>query len=874
MKLSKMSIAYLLVACMLMSFMPVITSAAETTDNYVSSGYTPVSGITSSQQLATEFHLSGLSIYDNAYNGYLHNAESYTEDASVTTALYSTQGNRPVVIGSCGDAWSDFVRDFKIKVTYNDQTKYLPIYGLGTDAGCNWVRFGFEEEGIKAGLGLADDAIVDEIFTTDNVTDFELVPTFGGNVSQTLPFTVNVVANVTSGMGRGKADYEIHCHNVKTTLLAETYPQYFYLGTKKTVSHDTANIIVRKADGSAETLTSTGVTDQNLPLFKDIALSGTYTVDGTAYTFEAVPFTKVRLASGGRPFFTIDQTELLKQVQAKNPAITTIPTLKDTLSNFTLVPRKVNVGKFPEGTIFISPAELKHNSTSGYYENVFYNATYSGYQGFYRNNDIAGIVFTVPEAGNYVLYDAVFDLNGSRGSDVYVNDTKITTAKTGACGISNANPNWVSYWKPTNGTTVTLNKGENVFYLPRQDNIGTNNAGTSYRVLGWALVPADKAPTFTADEAQALASILNANGKFHNLTWLAEKTHGEAYYSYADVTGVTVNSGDALTVVPGAAQARGQAPLRDADGNFIEAPTIVDAIVAAGVDLSTVKAVEVNGKTADPSLTYLSNGMAVTTYTTLDKTNFAPVSLAALNLSFYGSRTNGSNLAFSLYGLAAADARSPLNVLPFLNNTAYSQVTTVSTEATADNLVGCNINGYATLTQDGVTGYAGTGNMAVGEKVYFIGDAITEVVGNATNVNRTDYRTTGNTICVSDLSACYLQDISKHNPLKIQHNKAPWYDSSKVYVTNSRSTNEVVANKIKAGEYQLITTGSAVFNVIITKDGAIQRTLDEQVVTCMEPYNLELNAGEKAYVWNYRLYAGDKTVAGTNMKPLCDVLEY
>ncbi len=871
MKLSKISIAYLLIACMLLTFMPVITSAAETTDNYISSDYISVSGLTNGQPLSNELNLSGLSNYDNIFEGYLMFDHQYTEDPSVTTALYHKQGDRPVFVGSCGDAWTEFVHDFRLKVTYNDQTKYIQINGIGTDAHCAWVRFGLDEACIKAGLGLADDAVVADVFTKENVTGFELVPVIENSTIKPLSFDVNVI-NKASGALRGKADFDIHCYNLGTTLLAETYPEYFYLGTKKTVeTYATSGIIVRMADGSAKKLSEGAVTAQDLPLFRDLALSGTYTENGTAYTFDSVPFTQVRQNGVGNAlFFKLDTDELLKQIQAKSTEITSVSSYGTKLSDYTLVPRKVNIGKFPEGTIFISPAELKHNATSGYAANI----DGSGYQGFYRNNDIAGVVFTAPEAGQYVLYDAVKDQNGSRGSDVYVNDTKITTSNTGASGISGST--WAYYWKPTNGTTVTLNKGENVFTLPRQDNVGYNNAGTSYRVLGWAFVPADKAPTFTADEAQALTSILNPNGKFPVLSWLAEKTHGEAYYSYADVTGVTVNNGAAMTVVPGAAQARGQAPLRDAEGNFIEAPTVVDAIAAAGVDYSTVKAVKVNGKTVDPNLTYLSNGMAVTTYTTVDKTNFAPHQLtgpgsSAQQIFGFTDDTNGVGLQINAYKIAG-DQRSPVYYLPFL--TDFSVGTTRDTTASDGNLIGCKVNGYVTLNETGsntLVGMNSTYVTNVGDKVYFLNDNIASWV--APSGNRIDVYTEGKTICSGNKGNSIIIADKMHRPFSLI-NTVTWYELDNLYLTNTTSTNDLVANKIKAGQYQLLTTGTVPCQIIISKNGVVQ-SITKEIITCVEPYNLKLNKGETALVWNDTPYNGDKTAAGIwNMKPLCDVLTY
>lgn len=914
MKLSKKSIAYLLVACMLMSFMPVITSATETTDNYYVTDY--VSGDTetliSGHQLNTEFSLAGINYTGaNAYAGYLQlkGNEVLEEDPTVTTALYYKEDNTPLVIGNGGNAWTDFVHDVRIKATYNGNTVYIPIVGLGTDMHCSWVRFGVAKQGVIEGLGLAADADVASIFTKENVTDFELVGVPGSGVTKTLPITVSAIAK--AGTGRGRASYDVQCASLSTTAFANAYPEYFYLGTKKTVTTAaTTGIYARLADGtSVELPTSAASGLKDCEFIRDVALSGTYTAaTGKAYNFEAVPFTQIR-QNGGKnsSYFMINAAELLAQVQAQDSSVTSLDSdygLK--LSNFKLVARKYNTGFFPEGTIYVAPSDfgtVKLSQSNGSGAGVIGNANGSAYHGMYRNIYPLSTVFTVEEAGTYKIYTATQDIDGSRGGSFYVNGEFISAKNTHTeLGIGSNYSGMTFYWRPT-ASTVTLNAGENIIYFPRTGNeynaeTEVATTGSNYRFHGIALVPTSETVEFDLDKAKKMSNLFdtNASTDLDILTTLADKTHGKPYFDYADVN-VTVN-GKAVTVAPG--QIYKDAYSKESynwtysnaftgtpttlnytrDGKMIYAPTVLDAMSAAGVDYATFGAAQVDGKTCDPARTYIKDGMEITTIATenINKTNFAPV---ARDLVCNQESTMPN--PYGVRSIANTTNTCMLKYMPFITWASASEAA-----ATDTNIIGCKFNGYVALNSLGAEKFGAAipnSNFAVGDKTYFMNDDITNTIYS--NEIRTDIVTQGTfgTNPTSSNPRTYVELDGKNvvNPFGFAYQKThsntyisgeDWYDSEGWYITNTASTNDIVANKIKAGEYQLITTGTAIFNVVVTKNGKIQRTLDEQVATCMEPYTIELNAGEQAYVWNYKPYAGDKKTAGTDMKPLCDVLTY
>ena len=914
MKLSKISIAYLLVACMLMSFMPVITSAAESTDNYFVSDFEPVAiSIPNGGALDKEFALSVMTGSVGApYFMFTQDSSgaeiAYEEDATKTTALYYAGTDMHLNVGTRTNAWTDFVNDVRLKATYNGETVYIKINSLGTDTHCAWVGFGVTKEAVIKGLGLADDADVASIFTTANVTDFKLVGAPGSGITKEIAVGTPTIATASGA----RHQYEVRCMSFTTTKFAEAFPEYFYLGTKKTTTASATKAIVgRKADGTTELLaTSAGFKD--FAFIREVALSGTYTpATGTAYTFDSVPFTSARQSgSMTGAYFKIDEAQLLAQVQAQDNSVTALDSdFAKKLSGLTLVPRKYNTGFFPEGTIYIAPSDfapVDPNSPGNGGGKVISSIHGGGYNGIYRNIAPLSTIITVEEAGTYQIYAGVYDMNGSRAGVIYVNGT--------ACDLRNTATGWEAYtsqhyyWLPST-VTVTLNKGENVIYFPMSAKTfdattGSASVGTSFRSMGFAFVPSSATVNATRDKAEEMKSLLdthNPSGVTADvdvLSYLSSQTHGKPYFgAYADVT-VTVNS-DAVTVSPG--QIYEDAYSKETynfnntvnyftgtpttlnltrDGEMIYAPTVLDAMSAAGVDYVSVAAVEVDGKTCDPAVTYIKDGMVITTIATdaVDKTNFAPVLKHDV---FY----NESTMPTNPNGVRWVGS----NNLITSNFSFYVAPTADATVADDTNLIDCKINGYAVLKELGATevnAYHGaTGNFTAGSKTYFMNDSI--IKGVYSSAARCDWVSAGTYATGHNSSNPYtyveLDGKKIAHPFGLMYQKTvhssastnpDWYDVSHLYITNTASTNDVVANKIKDGEYQLITTGTAIFNVIVTKNGAIQRTLDEQVVTCMDPYTLELNAGEQAYVWNYNPYAGDKTTSGTDMKPLCNVLTY
>ena len=113
---------------------------------------------------------------------------------------------------------------------------------------------------------------------------------------------------------------------------------------------------------------------------------------------------------------------------------------------------------------------------------------------------------------------------------------------------------------------------------------------------------------------------------------------------------------------------------------------------------------------------------------------------------------------------------------------------------------------------------------------------------------------------------------------KTQPDNSGSYDGSEWFIANTSATNDVYANKIKNGKWQLLTTGTAPCQIMITdENGSIKSILRNQVVTGVAPLTITLEKGERAFVWKRDPYNGPTTklISGIwAMKPLCEVLTY
>ena len=387
--------------------------------------------------------------------------------------------------------------------------------------------------------------------------------------------------------------------------------------------------------------------------------------------------------------------------------------------------------------------------------------------------------------------------------------------------------------------------------------------------------------TLSAKLANSTTGIVDTANAGTILANVSSLTISEPVYDSQTFT-VTVN-GTEYTVAANTAKEIVSA-YTDSRGNFIDGATVTDALAAAGLSkrnsTGEVNAVLVDGKNVYPDVTLLYDGMAITTVdgAQVTKANFSPVRKNDIvNLTYSESTPPGDGMCIYTMNYFNSVNCSSYNVytgklFPFATEL------TATTTAAYNNLINCQVHGYLSVLPSGATYYG----VSAGDKVYFTGNLIDEVTANHQKIITTADASGNKTIANGSPMTVTLPDGTKaHAPYAFTNQKSlpdnsQYYDGSGVFIANTSATNDVWANKIKAGKWQLLTTGTAPCQItIVDAFGAVKSILKDQVVTGIAPLTITLEEGEKAFVWKNTPYNGTASTAGIwNMKPLCEVLTY
>ena len=883
----KSIVAYVLVACMLMTFMPVISAAEETeATNYVYSDFGADRALTVGNPVYTGNHVVlPVGTNDAALYGYTYAKGEYTLDETKVGLYHTVDGT--YVTGKADNTYasgseylqtkSPFINDFEFQATFNGTKYTLPILSYGKTSGHDTFQFKVD----ASSTGLSDAAGGNEWSTTGsyNAETGEGLKTDEKRAQWT---DVKIVHKATGKELAARATFGLYSpfriDFCTVQAIAEAFPEYFYVGPKVTAEGTKSGYILGYGDIA-------NASDTNLCTSCDLmdVAELKFTYNGAEYQMPLKGMrgsaTTLYLALSYTAFNEATGATLTSETGMRDLVVT-----NNELSNFKLTAKKYSIGEFPEGTLFVSGMNvLAENGKTGSWTDTSSNVKFVK-----GNTEPLNYAFTVPTAGEYDVYCLTWDCDddAQRAGKVLINGvlydfTKCTLGPEGE-------GNYAPYWEPAG--TITLSKDAmNVLTVPL--NIGHTDSNP--RFGGIAFVPASANFTMDSTLSAKLANkdtgLVDLYNEGTTLANLSNITISKPVYDSQTFT-VKVN-GTEYTVAAGTANDIKNA-YTDIQGNFIDGATVADALTAAGVSKRNasgqVNAVLVNGKNVYPDRTLLYDGMEITTVDGADvtKANFSPVLKNTLVNRQYSESTppaNGVCIYTDNYGFCGTAATYVAynihytKVFPFA-----TQVAATTTAAADDNLINCQLHGFLSVLPSGAAEYG----VSVGDKVYFTGNLIYQVDANGTKIYTATDASGNKTIATNSGASAFtvsLPDGKKaHAPYAFKNQQSladnsKNYDASEVFIANTSAVNEITAaNKIKDGKWQLLTTGTVPCQIMIVgANGAVKSILKDQVVTGIAPLTLTLEEGEKAYVWKSSPYNGTATAARIwDMKPLCDVLTY
>ena len=880
----KSVIAYMIIACMLMTFMPVL--AEETVvNNYFETdfGYDrPLNG--GSTVNSGVNYLIPVDPNGSAFYGYVYAKGEYTYDEDETkVGLYHTVDGT-YVTGKADNSYasgseyrqtkSTFINDFEFKGTLDGTTYTLPIVSYGKTSGHDTFQFCVDATEYDALVDSGEGATWASA-NRANWSDVKIVHKATGK---------ELAARTGFGM---YSPFRIDFCTVQE--LAEAFPEYFTVGRKVT-AEGSRTAYAYGHEGAIGSTCATLTTD--IDLVKKANMKFTY--NGTEYE---MPIKGIR-GNGTTVYVALSYGDFNK---ATGLSLTDSEFRAfagtDTLSNFKLTSKKTYIGSFPKTSIFVSPITINGGNRADSNTDSYGN----GAVGIRYNADALTYTFTAPATAEYDIYalrwtETTGSYSNQRATKFSINGTEFTTA--GKHTMYDAqyagDGGRYNFYEPVG--SVTLDKNINKFYLG--PNGGT---GIGYpQFMGIVLVPKSENFSLTAAESYRLASmvydtrtetpvvssLLEATG----YTLKAVDYDTQTFTVTVDGTEYTVKAGTGVDVAN---------TYYDAQGNFITGATVTDALATAGLSKRNasdqVNAIFADGKNVNPDRTLLYNGMAITVKdgASVTKADFAPV-LRSDIISSSGETTNnamvgvGMNTSSNFKGTTAATSYTKL--FPFMTaNTADI------TEAADDNLIGCKVWGYMTVASaisevlnHANTVSAGITSMRTGDKIYFLGDPIVKVTASMSNIWTGDVEghksTASKSSYVNTLAIKSAEDptVGVHNPFQFYNQKATatygyYKDLNEWFIANTSAVNEITAaNKIKDGKWQLLTTGTVPCQImIVDANGAVKSILKDQVVTGIAPLTITLEEGEKAFVWKSTPYNGTVSTSRIwDMKPLCEVLTY
>lgn len=879
----------MIIACMLMTFMPVL--AEETVvNNYLSTDFGADVALK-----ATATNVSGqltlkIAIAENypALYGYVWEKGEYTLDET-KKGLYHTADNTYVTgkldnsfQGATGNmnfhqVKSPFIEDFVFEGTYDGVTYTMPIKSYGLTNSHDDFQFIVDT---KAYPELSDDAATGQwsIAATEELTQSQ---------RRALWSDVKIVNKATGKEFAARENFGMYSpfriDFCSAEAIAKALPEYFYAGPK-VIAEGTRSAYAKGYNGplpTSDVYATNATTLGTKASFKvdfdgkEIELPINIRVSGST-TIYAVLKVEEFNAAAGTNFVNSSNSTVANRLQSDENVAK--------ISNIRLTAKKTYIGEFPTNTAFVSGMKvLAENGYTGQFTDTSSSVKYI------KANEVPlNYIFTVPEAGEYDVYCLTWDSNDStqRAGKVYVNNVLCDYTK---CTLGTSTMQ--SYWEPAG--TVTLSSDINILTVPKW----VGNDGNS-RFGGIAFVPTSENfemdATVSAKLAAATTGVVDIYNEGTILATASDLTISSPDYDPQVLT-VTVD-GTEYEVEAGAG-ALNTDNYYDAQGNFITGATVTDAIAMAGISKRNadgkVNAILADGRNVNPDRTLLYDGMVITVVdgANVTKANFAPVLRDDIDTAIGETTAPAGGVGINTLGDFRVTTTSPYyyaKLFPFM-----AKNTEIITEAADNNLIGCKVGGYLTVTgaatasdivnHAGVVA-AGIKSLRAGTKIYFLEDPIVKVAANLDNIftgpDENGQSTPAQAGNFNQLVAPSPEDatVGVFLPYKMANQKANsgYYNTSEWFITNTSATDTVYANKIKDGKWQLLTTGTAPCQIMIVdaNSGAVKSILKDQVVTGIAPLTVTLEAGEKAYVWGNNPFNGTVTTAGTSMKPLCNVLTY
>lgn len=493
---------------------------------------------------------------------------------------------------------------------------------------------------------------------------------------------------------------------------------------------------------------------------------------------------------------------------------------------------------FPENTVFVSAA----NFTVGTMPSAGINkiVDWGGYTIIGQGSGHT-LFFKAKESGTYDLWV----LTSSHGGSTYDRTPVVKT-----CGITATVPtdhtaygDRAAIWAKTDGQ-VTLTAGQVVSMVVDCPKYG--------RFGGFAFVPADAEDKPTAN----FKTVSGTEGCISNadLMNLQDLTTEKA--TVGEDVAVTVDGVEVTATFGAAAKVGASSDTVDVMGNAVTRTSVADALTSAKLlpaATGTKVLAYLNGaKVVNPGITFVKDGDVITTQVVSG--GFDPVQIET-NDFFYG-----------VYDGSAGKIR-----MIFMPNFIEKRVD--ANYKTTKPLDGAHLNGYVTPRMAGTTMKLGTmdgytlfrnQDVVSTNYAYETKDKDGKVTGEYVEIY-----SLGTVTPVNAIESAQVKDESG-NILGIQPNLLHtdhWsYEWATLYITDKYTTGKV--SVFDNGSHKLISVDGAddLYIVIKNADGSIETPV-HQMVTWASPYALTLEEGQKAYVWRYTNYFG------TNMKPLCEVIE-
>lgn len=495
-------------------------------------------------------------------------------------------------------------------------------------------------------------------------------------------------------------------------------------------------------------------------------------------------------------------------------------------------------------------------------------------------------VFKATESGTYNVYctrrDRYYkDTNGTRDTDsrrdIYINISGTDLSFASKETLPKDNKLEYRLIPEDTGKTVTLTAGQEVV-VRLMDNTGAW-AGSN----GFILVPVGKTHDGLVGTVISADNFTSAHNYNVTAKQISEVTINTA--DNAAVANVTVNSNAVAAKTEGAylkdAVKFNNIRRYDANGNYIKAPTVLDALVEAdaadntfavdGFDTLGAVSVKLNGTpvySSELDRTIVEEGDVITCVS-VDKTNFSPISMGDV-FQNYGS--HGTSDALAIDGKKLTDIDNK-----FLTDSTVgkSEIWPVDISV-RDSIAGCHLTGYVSFVKDLTSddNYDTTGDERL-VKLYidmYIRHSA-QRSGGAVEMGYDQDK---------DIKGAFLSDkyadlngdgVDEKFKATIVNGKFGWFDFSNLYLVNSSydMTNvTVTATKVADGVFNLSTTKTVPVTLVrVVKDSEgnlISTAKTHDVLDFMNAAGLNVTVAENetVYVWE-----GTNLPAGSTMKPLC-----